>query len=891
MSKAKPHGKAQTPMPTPILSTKIYIPTRRHRMVVRPRLIKQLNEGLNRKLTLVSAPAGFGKTTLVSDWLDKCDRPVAWLSLDEGDNDPIRFLTYIVVALQTIAPTTGVGVLKLLHSPQAPSMEAILTLLLNEIATIPEHFILVLDDYHSIDTTPIHHALIFLLAHLPPQMHLVLATREDPPLPLARLRVRNYLTELRVADLRFTSSEAAEFFKEVMGLQLSEATIVALENRTEGWIAGLQLAGISMQGLADPTTFVRSFTGSHHFVLDYLVEEVLQQQSDPIQKFLLYTSISDRLCGALCDAVLLNPSATGQTTLESIERANLFIIPLDNERRWYRYHHLFTELLRQRLHHSLPKHEIEELHRRASLWFEANVLEMEAFHHAVAANDIERAGSLIEGAGMPLYFRGAALPVLKWLESLPGATLDAHPALWVTYASVLLFASQIGGVEAKLQAAERVLLDTEPTAKTRDLLGHIASIRATVAVTQHDVETIVIQSRRALDFLHPANLPVRTATTWTMGYAYHLQGERAAAYQAYTEALAVSETIGHFIIRVMATLGIGHIHQSENRLYTAAETYQRVLHLIGEPPLPVACQAHLGLARIYYEWNDLDRAIYHTHQSIQLARQLQTTDRVVAVELFLARLHLARGELSAATEILQSAEAGVRQHTFIHQIPELVATQVLVLLRGGKVESATSLAQSHDLPIIQARVLLAQGKPSVAVPLLASVRHHVEAKGWVDERLKVLVVEAVAHYQNGDMAEAFQRLEEALIEAEPHGCIRIFVDEGKLMAELFASLVARGVNSDYIHTILTAFNMETSTHHRSPDQPLLPSPQPLIEPLSQREVEVLHLIAQGFSNHEIGQRLFLALNTVKGHNQKIFGKLQVLRRTEAVARARELGLL
>src|SRR5256714_8006750 len=378
-------------MPTPILATKLYIPPLRPNVVIRPRLIERLNEGLHRKLTLIAAPAGFGKTTLVSEWVEGIERPrarTAWLSLDEGENDPARFLTYLVAALQTIAATIGEGVLGALQSPQPPPPEAILTALLNDLTTIKDHFVLVLDDYHVLDAKAIDQALTYLVEHLPPQMHLVIATREDPALPLARLRARGHLTEVRAVDLRFTPSEAAAFLNQGMGLNLSAEDITALEARTEGWIAGLQLAALSMQGQQDTTGFITSFTGSHHFVLDYLVEEVLGQQSERVQTFLLRTSILDRLCGPLCDAVLMDPSVSGRATLEDLERANLFLVPLDDERRWYRYHQLFADLLRQRLHQSIAsspadaQSQVNELHLRASLWYEDQGLSMEAVHHA-----------------------------------------------------------------------------------------------------------------------------------------------------------------------------------------------------------------------------------------------------------------------------------------------------------------------------------------------------------------------------------------------------------------------------------------------------------------------------------------------------------------------------
>src|SRR6266516_1594903 len=562
-------------MPPPMLTTKLYIPRLRPNVVSRPRLIERLNEGLQRKLTLISAPAGFGKTTLVSEWAEGIERPrarTAWLSLDEGDNDPIGFLTYLVAALQTMAANIGEGVLGVLQSPQPPPIESILTALLNDLTTISDHFILVLDDYHVLDAQPIDQALTYLVEHLPPHMHLVITTREDPHLPLARLRVGDQLTEVRVTDLRFTHAEAAEFLNKAMGLGLSAQDIARLSTRTEGWIAGLQLAAISLQGRQDATSFIKSFTGSHHFVLDYLVEEVLQQQPESIQTFLLRTSILDRLCGPLCDTVLIDPTVSGQATLEYLEHANLFLVPLDNERRWYRYHQLFADLLRQRLQQRSAssmrdaRDDVAELHMRASVWYEDHGLEIEAFHHAAAANDVARAERLIEGEGMPLHFRGAGAPVLNWLESLPRTALDTRPSLWVTYASTLLFGGQHTAVEQKLQAAEAALAAAVPDDRTRDLVGRIASMRATLAVIQHDGATIVVQSRRALEYLDPDNLPVRTATTWTLGYAYQLQGDRAAARGAYTEVIAIGQSFGYSIYTLAATINLGQVQEADNQL-------------------------------------------------------------------------------------------------------------------------------------------------------------------------------------------------------------------------------------------------------------------------------------------------------------------------------------
>ncbi|MGG4439975.1 LuxR C-terminal-related transcriptional regulator [Brevibacillus fortis] len=878
-------------MTIPIVTTKLYMPPPRLKIVTRHRLIEQLNEGLNRKLTVISAPAGSGKTTLVSDWLASGDRPVAWISMDEGDNAPARFLTYLFTALQNIGPNIGSGIFPLLHSPQPLPIEWMITTLLREIMAIPNPFVLVFDDYHVLKTGPLDEAISFLLERMPPQMHLVMVTREEPRLPIARLRVRNQLNEVRASDLRFTYSEAAEFLEKVMGLELSPENIALLESRTEGWIAGLQVAALSMKEQKDVASFLQSFSGNHHFILDYLVEEVLTQQSASIQTFLLHTSILDRLSGPLCDAVFRQSHTSGQETLTYLERANLFVVPLDSERRWYRYHHLFADLLRQRLRSTTGEGEriVGELHTHASIWYEDNGLEMEAFHHAVAAKDTSRAARLVEGERMPLLFRGGVVPVLDWLESLPHEELDARPALWVMYASALLMTGQMTGVEPKLLAAEKALQSFEPDAKARDTIGHIAAIRATLAVSKHQSEVIMSEAKRALDYLHPDNLPVRTATTWSLGYAYHLHGNRTAASKAYHEALSISEKIGHFVITMMATLGLAKLQEADNQLQLAAETYQHVRKLAGEPPLPAACEAHLGLARIFYEWNDLHRAEHYGQQSIQLASQLEQTDRGVAAQVFLARLKLAQGDASGAAAMIAKAEHVARKHCFVIQISSIAEVQVLLLLQQDNLTMAARLAQKHDLPILQARVLLAQGDSSAALAMLEPLLVQAEAKQLEDERLKTMLLLAVVWHAHGDRAKATQMVRDALVIAEPGGFIRSFVDEGIPMKMLLCEVAVHGEMPRYIEKLLTECKGEGPKGEGNSNQPRHAAS--LIEPLSERELEILHLIAKGLSNRDIAQQLFLALSTVKGHNRNIFDKLQVQRRTEAVARARQLGLL
>jgi LuxR family maltose regulon positive regulatory protein len=900
-----------------------------------------MNEGLQRKLTLVSAPAGFGKTTLVSEWAAGCGRPVAWLSLDDGDNHPAQFLALLIAGLQTIKANIGAGALGALQAPQPAPIEPILTALLNEITDIPGDFCLILDDYHVIDARPVNDALNFLLAHQPPQMHLVITTREDPQLPLARLRARGQLTELRAADLRFNPAEATEFLNQVRGLNLSAEDIATLETRTEGWIAGLHLAAISLQGYEEAARFIQSFSGSHRFVMDYLVEEVLRQLPENVQTFLLRTSILERLCAPLCEAVVgtfesLNVSTLSagdsepsslaahqraglqtlkrpQEILEYLERANLFIVSLDNERCWYRYHHLFADLLRQRLPLSIAASKgdaeagINELHRRASQWYEDNGLEFEAFQHAAAANDVERAVRLIGGNRIPQHYRGAVKAILDWLESLPKSTLDVRPWLWWRYASLLLVSGQTTGVEEKLQAAETALaasasLDKgEPDDETRNLVGLIATARATLALTRYQVDGMLAQSRRALEYLHPNSLISRASANWTLGYAYMLQGERTAGRRAFTEAIAISQSSGNVFTTILATIGLGNAQEADNELHQAAETYRGVLQLAGEQPQQIVYEAQLGLGRVLYEWNDLDAAEQQGRQSLHLARQYERMiDRFILCQVFLARLKLAQGNVAEAAAILAQADRSARENNFVYRIPEVAAAQVPVMLRQGNLAAAAALAQAYELPISRARVHLAQGETSTALALLGQYRQEVEAKGWQDERLKAIVMQAVAQYAHGEKDKALQLLDEALRLAEPGGFIRIFVDAGKVMARLMFEAAAQGVMPTYTSKLLDIFEAE---QRKSKEASSLPSPQPLIEPevrpakamliepLSQRELEVLRLVAQGLSNREISERLFLAVDTVKGHNRNIFGKLQVRRRTEAVARARELGLI
>ena len=887
-------------MKAPIIAAKLFKPTNRPEAVRRPQLTARLDEGCRRKLTLVCAPAGFGKTTLVSFWLAGSAQPAAWLSLDAQDNDPLRFLAYLIASMKTVTVDTGEGLPGMLASPQPPSHEYIMTELLNRISSAPGHFTLVLDDLHEITAKPVHEMLRFMLEHLPAQMHLVIVTREDPPLPLAKLRVSGQLTELRAADLRFSQAETDDFLKRVMGIRLTDQETYDLGQRTEGWIAGIQLAAVSMQGQEDKAGFIRAFTGSHRFILDYLMEEVLQGLPENIQLFLLATSILDRMCGPLCDAVLEDPLTSGQRTLEELDRANLFIVPLDFERRWFRYHHLFAELLRQRLRQSGSPGDQEGretgYHLRASRWYEDNGFEIPAFQHAAAAGDIPRAQRLMEAGQMPLRYGGGAAAVLHWLEMLPASVKDARPLLWVRTATLLLVTGQTLGVEEHLQAAQAAiaasLRGAEPDGGMRDLIGQIACARATLAFTRYDTEAIILQAHRALQYLLPDDHPYRFSANWMMGMAGLFRGERAAARQGIVKALTLARTSEDVHNMILAETSLGQIQEMDNQLFQAEKTYRRILLLLDECPLPVACETYRGLARIYLERNDLDEAESHGLKSLELARRYdQTIDRFVISEVFLAKVKLARGDAAGAAEMLKETEQAVQRHAFVHRMPEVAAAQVLVLIACGDLKAAAALADIHHLPFSRAKVYLAEGKAQEALKLLDMLLEQAAQKGWQDELLKVMVTQAVLRRMLGEMGKAIELINQALVRAEPEGFVRLFIDEGSPMAGLLEEAAPTSQVPRYIARLLEVFHSE---HHGADEKPAKPPAalvRPQGEPLSRRELEVLRLIAGGLSNHEICARLFLALDTVKGHNRRIFEKLQAHSRTQAIARARELGLI
>jgi LuxR family maltose regulon positive regulatory protein len=863
----------------------------------------------------------------------------AWLSLDKGDNDLTCFLAYLVAALQTVAANIGAGVLRALQSPQPPPTEAILTALINDIITIPDHFALVLDDYHVIETKSLDTAVAFLVEHLPPHMHLVIATREDPDLPLARLRARGQLTELRAADLRFTPAEAAEFLNQVMGLRLSAEDVAALETRTEGWIAGLQLAAISMQGHQDVTRFITSFTGSHHFVMDYLVEEVLQQQPESIQTFLLRTSILDRLCGALCDAVLLDSYASGQETLENLERANLLIVPLDDKREWYRYHHLFADVLQARLMREQPN-QVTVLHLRACAWCEQNSFRPDAIRHALAAGDFERAADLIElerSANRGRYFQSATW--LGWVKALPDELVRTRPMLSIGYAWELLFSGELEAADARLRDADRLLEPkadihdpsearstsradvSEETLRSRQ--AWLAIARAFHAQALGDVVGSAQYARRALTLIPEAGYYARGLASSLLGLACFTNGDLETAYTYVADGMDCLRGAGYLLFASSGTFVLAEIRIAQGRLFDAACIYEQALQLVtaqGEPVLQTTADLYLGLSELYRERGDAEAARQHLLKSEELGKQSALSDWRYRLYVVQAQIQESQGDLDGALKLLDQAER-LYYRGPVPDVRPVAALKARVWIRQGRLTEAFSWAHRRNLSaddelsflrefehLTLVRVLIAgymsdhvEHSLHAAMGLLQRLLEAAQEGGRMGSAIEILVRQALAHKAQGDIPLALVPLARALTLAEPEGYVRVFVDEGAPMAELLGRMSGSREGGtprvkEYIHTLLAVFPRTADRELRTELAESLhsvPSPQAssLVEPLSQRELEVLQLVAQGLSNQEISVRLFLALNTVKGHNRKIFSKLQVQRRTEAVARARELGLL
>jgi LuxR family transcriptional regulator, maltose regulon positive regulatory protein len=930
-------------MVSSILSTKLYIPQPRPNVVLRPLLIERLNEGLSAgcKLSLISAPAGFGKTTLLSEWIAGCGRPVVWLSLDEGDNDPSRFLVYLIVAIQTIAPRIGEAILAALQSPQLLPSEAQLATLLNEIAVIPDNFILVLDDYHMIDSEPIDHILIFLLDHLPPQMHLVIATREDPSLPLPRYRARGQLTELRSAELRFTSAEAAEFLNRMMGLSLSEEDISSLETRTEGWAAGLQLAALSMQGREDITSFIQAFTGSHRFVLDYLVEEVLQHQTEHIRSFLLQTAILDRLYAPLCNAV--TEREDGKEMLDILERNNLFLIPQDDERQWYRYHHLFAEVVQVHLTEAKPD-QAAALHSRASMWYEQNGLRSDAIRHALSAKNFEVAAGLIELA-WPAAKEGSIQQAawLGWVERLSEELIRARPVLNVWYAYALLGIGELEAAASRFKDAER-WLESADTVKAQQAAPSVGtcpeSSRRMVVVDKEQYETLpaTIAVGRAYIAQALGNIPdtIRYASrvielvpegdqlrhgqaSMLLGMTHWASGDLEAADRVFADYTMKLRTRGNIPDAISTTVVLADIRLALGHLHEAIGIVEQCLHFVmdhGEPIPFDTADLHRELSKLFLEQGNLEMAAYHLQRGKELGEKAELPVLRYRLCIAQARLNETQGDLDKALDLLDEAER-LYTRTPLPNLRPITAMKARIWVVQGRLTKALGWAREQGLSpdnnlcylrefehITLTRMLIAQYQNDriedsihEVMQFLDSLLQAAEEGSRMGSVIEILVLQALAHQAQGNITSAFVPLERALTLAEPEGYVRIFVDEGKPMAELLTGIEAKDGTmrvNDYILKLLSAFDMHKEFHPFGitsvKKNKSSVSSQSLIEPLSEREMEVLKLLRSELSGPEIARDLMVSLSTIRTHTQKIFAKLGVNNRRAAVRRAEELDL-
>ena len=892
-----------------LLTTKLHVPLVRPNLVARPHLVELVDQELSSRLTLISAPAGSGKTTLLAEWIASRKPSVAWLSLDIGDNDPARFWAYVILALQGIHDELGESALAALRSPQLRTVEAIPAVLVDEISGLPitgHPFVLVLDDYHVIENTRIHESLAFLLDNLPSQLRLVVSTRADPPLPLARYRARGQLVEVYADNLRFTPDETATLLNRVMGLNLSVGDIAALADRTEGWAVGLQMAALAIQGplsiqgrrAEHISDFVRAFSGSHHYVLDYLVEEVFNHQPASVQTFLLHTSILERLSGPLCDAV--TEQTDSQAMLERLEKANLFLTPLDDERRWYRYHHLFADLLRARLQQS-QRGQATTLHIRAAEWYEKNEWVVEAVGHALEARDYERAARLVEQNAIALISRGQLTTVLNWGKAIPADVAQRRPGLCVQQAWALTFASELDSVEPRLQAIEQQIQPDATAPETRDVLGSIALIRALMADLHGDLPRAIELAQLADTLLLKTNLTTRSIIPFILGRAYRAQGDLAKAEAALGEIVKIGQAVDNLWTISVGMCELAALRRIQGKLREATDLYSQVQQLATERgcrQFGSLAGADVGMSTVLLEQDQLDEARRCAEDGLKHMLGWQSPNDLTMAHTTLARVLLAQGDLERADAILQQAEdIKHKSHVFPYYGILVDTCRVRLWLAQSNLADAARWANEkacdesnspvmHEYAqIMVARVFIAESRFDQAASLLARLAASAEAGGRIGRLIEILALEAVAFQMQRDTPRALVTLEKALLLAMPEGYVRVFVDAGEPVRQLLEKIKAKGGGMvAYATKLLAADGGE-----RLQSSAFIP--QPLAEPLSERELQVLRLVADGLSNREIADKLFISIRTVKKHVENIHGKLGAKSRTQAVAQARELKLL
>lgn len=896
----------------PLLATKFKAPPLRMDLVERSRLLRKLSPTPGVRLTLVSALAGSGKSTLLSQWCASSERPVAWLSLDARDNSLHRFLRYLIAALQQVDKSIGIEAGENLWSLRPPAVESLLTQMLNDVAGASKPFSLILDDYHRITENQVHDALLFLIDYLPPSFHLVIATRADPPWPLARLRVRKELVEIRGDDLRFSSAETATFLNDVAGLALPAELVARLEAQTEGWVAGLQLVALAL-GNSRPETrrdltqrLVDNLATGHHFVLDYLAEEVLEQQPADMRAFLLQTSLLERICGPLCDAV--TGTAGGTERLHLLAQGNAFIIPLDTERRWYRYHHLFAALLQRRLHESYSN-EIPALYERASRWCEAQDLTEEAIVYALEANDLERAARLVESYGIRFVARGDTATVGEWLAALPETIISERLQLCVLRAATAHWTGERASVDHYLQQAERLLVLSrkEGVEEPSHILGYIDSVRANATLTAGNIEGAREGAERAVARLCPGDI-IHSQAAIALGGAYWALGQRAASERAFREAYKSALAGGHRRYAVLPATYVALQQIKAGRLHEAAASCE-VASELGTAadcrPLPVVGFPAIRLGDLQREWNQLDRAEATLQQALDLCLRLNQIDILADAHLALARLRLARAAWAGVAESVAAAEqlvAGTNVDGFV--ISWLQGVRLRLWLATGDLRTAARWAEASDLrPHGElsyyfdlhhrhlARLLVARAEAEgnascldAALPLLVRLTEAAEAAGWIHELIEIQLLQVRAWHRRGEKASALSALAEAVRLAEPGGYVRTFVDEGPVIATLLSQLDGP---YPYLAELLAAVASAAAPARARSRQ----RERGLVEPLSERELEVLRFLPTHLTSTEIAASLTVSVNTIRTHIKSIYGKLGVHSRGEAVEQARALDIL
>jgi LuxR family maltose regulon positive regulatory protein len=910
-------------MASPLIETKLYIPRLRRSLVTRPRLSGRLRAGAGSRLTLVSAPAGFGKTTLLAEWLATVptERSVAWLSLDEGDRQPASYWTYLLTALETVAPGVGTSALPLLQSGQPP-VETVLTTVLNELGALADDVYLVLDDYHLVDGPDLRPGMTFLLEHLPPQVHLVISTRADPDLPLARLRARGDLVELRAADLRFTLEEAAAYLNDVTGLELAAGDIAALERRTEGWIAALQLAALSMQGRDDAAGFIAGFAGDDRYIVDYLVDEVLARQPAEVRAFLHQTSILDRLSGPLCDAV--TGAHGGKAMLESLDRANLFLVPLDDRRQWYRYHHLFADVLHTHLLDEDPER-VAAGHRRASRWYEQHGEPSPAIRHALAANDVERAAGLVELAIPALRRSRQEATIRGWVEAIPDELVRDRPVLAVGFIGALMAGGEFDGIEERLGAVERRLEPTgEPagtpalpagvvvvdTGELARLPGAIQMYRAALALVRGDATATIAHAQMAVDRAVDGDDLTRAGASALMGLALWGGGDLETAHRAYSVCVEGMQRVGYLADVLGCSITLADIRITQGRLREAQETYEQALRLATTRDGTVlrgTADMYVGMSQIACERNDLQAATRHLRHAEELGEHTFLPQNPYRWRVAMARVREAEGDLDGALDLLDEAQR-VYVGDFSPNVRPIPALRARVLAAQGRVGDALAWARERGLSadddlsyllelehVTLARVLLAQARahPSEsrladAARLLERLLQAADAGGRAGSAIEILVLGALTGQARGDVPGALAALEHALTMAEPEGYVRVVAAEGPPMASLLRQVARRRPGWDYARRLLDACRQAGGT---TPAGQAGSAGRRLVEPLSERELEVLRLLSSDLDGPDIARELTVSLNTLRTHTKSIYAKLGVNSRRAAVREAAELDLL